>query len=238
VSPFQIGALAFIVVMPALVWWWDRQPHRRALVRHAERALALALFIAYACDLAFKWHQGILNPAHALPMQLCDWALLSIAPALWWRWQLGFDLAYFWALAGTLQALFTPEVGQDVTWLQQLGFFFIHAGIVTGVVHLMLTAHFRPRWPRSIVRIVIASEIYLVTALTVNALTGANYGFLSRKPSSHTMLDFFSNDHWVYVAQLNLVAFVFFALLYLPWWIADSIRGRASSEEGTTNSTN
>lgn len=223
-SPFQIGALVFIVLLPALVWWWDRQPHRRGLVRIAERTLAVALLVTYACDLAFKYHQGVLDAQHALPMQLCDWALFLIVPALWYRWLSGFEIAYFWGLAGTLQALFTPAIAADVVWLQQLGFFFIHAGIVAGVLHLMITARFRPEWPRSIVAIVVASEIYLVTALAVNALTGANYGFLSAKPPTHSMLDLFSDRHWLYVLELNLTGFAFFAVLYLPWAIADARR--------------
>jgi hypothetical integral membrane protein (TIGR02206 family) len=223
-SSFQIGALLLLVVCPLLVWWWDRQPHRRAMVLLAERGLAAALLVAYAIDLVLKWRQGIFTPARALPMHLCDWALLAIAPALWWRWRPGFDVAYFWGFAGTLQALFTPEVGNDIGWLQKFGFFFMHAGIVGGVLHLMLTARFRPEWPRSIVRVVIASELYLATALAVNALTGGNYGFLSAKPTTRTMLDLFSDDPWLYALQLNLTAFVFFALLYAPWAVADALQ--------------
>jgi hypothetical integral membrane protein (TIGR02206 family) len=225
-SSFQIGALVLLVICPLLVWWWDRQPHRRGMVRLAERGLAAGLLLAYTMDLTLKWQQGIFNPARALPMHLCDWALLAIAPALWWRWRPGFDVAYFWGFAGTLQALFTPEVGSDVSWVQKFGFFFMHAGIVGGVIHLMLTARFRPEWPRSIVRVVVASEIYLVTALAVNALTGGNYGFLSAKPTTSTLLDLFSDDQWHYVLKLTLTGFAFFALLYAPWAVADALQRR------------
>lgn len=192
------------------------------MVKLAERALALTLVFAYAGDLAAKWFNGTFTAEFALPMQLCDWALAAIVCALWWRWKACFDVAYFWGLAATLQAIFTPAIAADLHWLRKLGFFFIHAGIVAGVVHLIVTARFRPIWPRSIVRIVIASEIYLATALSVNALTGGNYGFLSHKPTTRSMLDVFSDTPSLYVAQINLVAFVFFAALYVPWWIADA----------------
>lgn len=227
-SAFQLGALAFVVLLPALVWWWDRQPHRRGLVRLTERGLAVALLLAYLGDLTAKALDGRFTPAFALPLQLCDWALFTIMPALWWRWRPGFDLAYFWGLAATLQALFTPAIAADLHWLRQFGFFFIHAGIVAGVLHLMLTAGFRPVWPRSIVRVVIASEVYLACALTANVLTGGNYGFLSHRPETRSMLDLFSTEPWLYVVQINLVAFAFFALLYLPWLLLDRCRGRAA----------
>lgn len=223
-SAFQVGAIAFIVILPLLVWCWDRHPHRRGMVKLAERALALALLLAYAGDLAAKWIDGTFTPQFALPMQLCDWALFAIVGALWCRWRACFDVAYFWGLAATLQAIFTPAIDADLHWLRKLGFFFIHAGIVAGVVHLIVTARFRPVWPRSILRIVVASECYLACALATNALTGGNYGFLAHKPAQHSMLDLFSDTAWLYVAQINAVAFVFFAALYVPWAIADRRR--------------
>ena len=59
-----------------------------------------------------------------------------------------------------------------------------------------------------------------------NSLTGANYGFLSHKPVTASMLDLFSNDHTLYVVQINLTAYVFFAVLYLPWLIIDLVHAR------------
>lgn len=127
-------------------------------------------------------------------------------------------------LAGTAQALLTPAVASDLFWLRLVGFFFIHAGIVAGVLHLLLTGRFRPEWPRSIVRVAIASEVYLALALAANALTGGNYGFLAHKPPTHSMLDLFSDTHWLYVVEINLTAWLFFAVLYVPWLIVDAAR--------------
>jgi hypothetical integral membrane protein (TIGR02206 family) len=178
-SPYQIASLVFVVAAPLLVWWFDRQPHTAHLTRICERGLAAALILALLAELLAKVNDGTFTPALALPMQLCDWALFLISAALWWRWRAGFDAAYFWGLAGTAQALFTPAIASDLPWYRLFVFFFIHAGIVAGVVHLLLTGRFRPEWPRSIVRVLVASEIYLATALAANALTGGNYGFLS-----------------------------------------------------------
>ena len=172
-SPYQIAALFFVVAAPLLVWLFDRQPHTAHLTRICERGLALALVLSYFGELAAKMSDGTFTFALALPMQLCDWALLLISAALWWRWRAGFDVAYFWGLAGTAQALFTPAIANDLVWYRLFVFFFIHAGIVAGVVHLILTPRFRPEWPRSILRVLIASEVYLVVALVVNAMTGA-----------------------------------------------------------------
>lgn len=228
-SPFQIASFIFIIVVPLMVWMFDRKPHTAHLTQICERSLAVALVLALIGELIAKVYDGTFNFANALPMQLCDWALFIISVALWWRWRPGFDVAYFWGLAGTAQALFTPAIGSDLPWFRLFGFFFIHAGIVAGVFHLLLTGRFRPEWPRSIIRIFIASVSYVVIALAVNALTGGNYGFLSHKPPTHSMLDLFSDTHWLYVLEINLTGWAFFAVLYVPWLVADLIRARQES---------
>ena len=142
-------------------------------------------------------------------MHLCDWVLLATAAALWWDWQLGFELGYFWGLAGTLQALFTPAIDPDLAWWRLGVFFFVHALIVTSVLHLMLTERLRPTW-RSLLRVFVCSEIYVLVALAVNAWTGGNYGFLTHRPAQASLLDAFSDTPWLYVLQINVIGLALF----------------------------
>ena len=107
------------------------------LARRLERALAAALIAFYVGDLFMRREDGTFTLDHALPMQLCDWALLAVSAALWFRWRTCFEVAYFWGLAGTFQALFTPAIPEDLHWFRKFGFFFIHAGIVVGILHLL-----------------------------------------------------------------------------------------------------
>ena len=113
-SPFQIASLVFVAVVPLLVWTFDQTPHTAHLTRICERALAAGLVLAFLGELVAKISDGTFHLANALPMQLCDWALFATSAALWWRWRAGFDVAYFWGLAGTAQALFTPTVASDL----------------------------------------------------------------------------------------------------------------------------
>lgn len=154
-------------------------------------------------------------------MHLCDWALIAVAAALLGRSQTCFELGYFWSLCGTIQALFTPAIRADVEWWRLLLFFLGHAAIIAGVLFLLLVTRMRPR---SIYRTYFWSEIYLMSALAVNCWTGDNYGFLSHKPVTPSMLDLFSNVHWLYVAEINLAAVALFAVLYAPWVIMDKLR--------------
>jgi hypothetical integral membrane protein (TIGR02206 family) len=225
VSPLQLSAILFTVLAPLGVWMLDRRIRSLRLLRTLECILAVALVVGMLIEIVLKWFDGDLFLETALPMQLCDWGLVLTSAALVRHWRAGFEIAYFWGLAGTIQALFTPAIPADLHWFRAFGFFYLHAGIVAGIFHLLLTQRWRPT-PHSLIKVVVASEVFLAAALAANALTGGNYGFLSHKPPTRSMLDLFSDTHWLYVLQLNLVAFVFFAVLYAPWFIADLIKGR------------
>jgi len=226
-TSFQTFFIAFTFLVPLGLWQVNRRLKSERFDRVASRTMALVLILTYGCDLSLSIIQGRFAPHLTLPMQLCDWALFAVAAALWFGSQTGFELGYFWGLAGTLQALFTPALDAGVGFWRLLGFFTAHAVIVAGVLYLMLARGFRP-WPRSSLRVVIWSEVFLGTALAVNALTGGNYGFLSEKPPVRSMLDLFAEPGWIYWVQLNLTAFAFFAVLYAPWFVYDRLNGQRS----------
>lgn len=188
--------------------------------RVVTRAIAGILLATELGELFFKAVIEREAPAAILPMHLCDWALLVTSAALWWQAPRCFEVAYFWGLAGTVQGLLTPAIDPALAAWRQVVFFVVHAGIVVGVLFLVFARGLRPvsrSWPR----VLLWSEVYLAVALLVNALTGQNYGFLAHPPITPSLLDYFPRDRWLYVVTINGVALAAFALLYLPWWIAD-----------------
>lgn len=221
--PLQLFFIVFTFAAPPLLWLLGRRFSAPWYDLAVARGLAVVLLLAYLGDLAFKTYDGDLLTGRALPMQLCDWTLFAVAAALWFGWRTGFELGYFWGLSGTLQALFTPAIEATVGVWRIFGFFLTHSVIVVGVVYLMLARGMRPR-PASLVRAILAGELYFVAAITTNTLTGLNYGFLAHKPAQGSMLNLFSDKWEIYVLQMNLTGFVMFALIYLPWFIADRFR--------------
>ena len=45
-----------------------------------------------------------------LPMQMCDWGMAVVIVAMWTGNQRWFEVAYFWGIGGTLQAVLTPNL--------------------------------------------------------------------------------------------------------------------------------
>jgi hypothetical integral membrane protein (TIGR02206 family) len=222
-SWLQIASLAFAFLSPVALWAIHRRnPHPR-LERFFARCYAALLIAVFLAGPLQAYLEGRVDMAHSLPLQLCDWALITTVVALLRQSLLCFELAYFWGLCGTSQALFTPAITPGLEWWRLIVFFLDHAAIVGGVIFLMLVPRMRPRtfW-----NVLLWSEIYLLAALTANGWTGGNYGFLSHPPATPSMLDLFSDSHWLYVVEINAVALLLFAALYAPWIIADRISAR------------
>ena len=214
----QIGFIIFTFAGPLLLWILSRHVGSVRFARGISWFFAVAMLGAYANVLRIVVRDGEFTPDFALPMHLCDWALGITVAALLLRQQLCFELAYFWGLAGTVQALITPALVSDDLG-RIIGFFVVHSGIPASVLWLIFEFKMRPQrgaW----LRVVLWSQFYLAVALAVNAATGGNYGFLSHRPSTHSLLDFFSDTRWLYVLQIDLVALVAFLILDLPWQIA------------------
>jgi hypothetical integral membrane protein (TIGR02206 family) len=221
--------IGLTVGLPVFFWATARGEGRagyRAGVRYGLSILLFANWIAYEVNRAGV---GQLDLAHAAPMQLCDWAMFAVIAALVTLRRGVYEVAYFWGLAGTLQAILTPNLKEGFPSPWFISFFVAHCGIVVGVLYLTAVEGLRPR-PWSIVHALLWSEVYLVSALVVNHFTGANYGFLSHRPFGKSLLDYLSDNHTLYVIEMNLLAVAFYLVLYLPFWVRDGVRTLASPQ--------
>lgn len=228
-STIHLVFLVATILAPPALCWASRRRKSAAFDRGVARTIAGVLLATESGELFFKALIERQTPAAILPMHLCDWALLITAAALWWQVPRFFEVAYFWGLAGTIQGLLTPAIDPAFPAWRHAAFFAVHSGIVIGVLFLVFARRLRPV-PASLPRVWFWSEIYLLAALTVNALTGQNYGFLAHPPITPSLLDVFPRAPWLYVATINAVALGAFALLYLPWWIIDSRRNAVPAE--------
>lgn len=188
--------------------------------------VASALVANYLCYAGYLWVHGTLEWAHALPFQLCDWTMIAVVVALAIGGRSSWlEVAYFWGIGGSLQAILTPNLPVAFPDIRFFSFFLEHCGIVIGITYLMITRKFRPTIG-SVWRTLLWSEIYLVVALTVDFTTGANYGFLMQKPQAASLLSILSDSWPLYILQINGLALIFFALLYAPFAIIDLARRR------------
>jgi len=177
----------------------------------------------YVVYLIFIRSRGTTTWQQMLPMQLCDWGMVVVIVAMCTGNQRWFEVAYFWGIGGTLQAVLTPNLRFGFPDWRFISFFTSHCGIIIGVVFLMLIRRYRP-YPMSIVRVFLWSEFYFVVTFITDKLTGFNYGFLLHKPEAFSILSVLSDSHPLYLLQMHVLALSFFLGLYAPFAIYDLVR--------------
>ena len=201
---------------------------RRSTLENADKAVRYALAAVVALNwigwMLMLYFKHWLNIGNEIPLNLCDWATVATLVALVRPAQKTFEVAYFWALCGTAQALITPDCVWDFPDTQFTLFFVYHGGIIAGVLYLTLGRGMRP-YPQSFPRVLAWTLLYAAVAGTADAIIGTNYGFLRAKPDHPTFLDLLSRWPW-YLPELLVAAVVFMALVYTPFFARDR-RARA-----------
>src|SRR5690606_2146185 len=163
-----------------------------------------------------QWKLGWLTVEDGLPFHLCDVAAFTGAFALLLRHRQLAELTWFWGLAGTLNGLVTPELADDFPSLAFVGFFVLHGIVVVTAVYLAAGRGYIPR-PGAVWRAFFWSQLYLVFASVANLVADTNYGYLRAKPETASLLDSLGDWPW-YILALELLALVFYSVLYLPFF--------------------
>lgn len=227
-GPLHLGILLATVLIPIALSWCARTWHR-------EHAISWALVVTLVVNwLVVLARYAPVRPwPDLLPMHLCDWATFTIAVALLRRGQIWYELAYFWGLSGTLQAVITPDL-PEVDAVRVWTFFIGHSGIIAGVLFATWGLKMRPQFPGSLLRAFAWLQFYAVCAGLVNWQCGTNFGYLAAKPHSASLLDALAPWPW-YIAELEALSLVSFLIYAAPFFCAarKSAIGAGSSSSGS-----
>jgi hypothetical integral membrane protein (TIGR02206 family) len=202
-----VGLLA--LALPALV---RARPATGALVR---AAIALGIVLLLAFEFLTGAREGWLTWRTMLPLELCDAALvLAVVALLRPRLALA-ELLYFWASAGSLLAMLTPDLPWSFPRWEFLVFFGLHGLVLAAATVLVfgMGLHPRPGAPR---RAFLLPTAWTAFVGVMDRLLDADYMYLRRKPSTPTLLDWMGP--WpVYILAGAALALVLFHALALPF---------------------
>ncbi|MGH9017392.1 MAG: TIGR02206 family membrane protein, partial [Acidimicrobiales bacterium] len=160
--------------------------------------------------------EGNFSPRTSLPLALCDMAALVAAAACWTRLALLVEITYFWGLAGTLQAVITPDLNAGFPHLVFFQYMVGHLGIVVAALFLVVGLGVAPR-RGAVVRVFTITLLYTAVVGAVDAAGGANYMFLRSPPGEWTLLRVLGPWPW-YIASAAGVALVLLVALDAPFW--------------------
>jgi hypothetical integral membrane protein (TIGR02206 family) len=211
-GPAHLGVLAVTVLTAVgLVWLVRHHPRAAPGVRFGLAALLLVLMV---WTLISERLAG--TPWSDLaPLHLCDLAIFVGLFALVTRAPLACEVLYFWACAGTLLAIITPDVSVGFPHPRFLSYFALHGGVVVSAV-LVVWGLGRPPRSGAVWRVLLLTNAYAALMGVVNLVFGTNFLFLCAKPANPTLLDWFGP--WpVYILVAEAVALALFTLLALPF---------------------
>ena len=148
----------------------------------AGRTISLVLAVDALVFIAMPVVNGEWSVDTSLPLALCHVALVIAVLACWWPgWLLGVELTYFWGLAGTAQAVITPDLNAGFPEPSS-----------SSSSSAMSASWSRPStsWsacgssPRrgSVLRVFAITLAYAAFVGVFNWLTGANYMYLAAPP--------------------------------------------------------
>ena len=207
-------------------------PAGRERLRWGLVALCVANWLGW--DL-WQLANGIWSVQFSLPLHLCTFAVPLSALMLATRRYRLYELLYFWGFAGATQAMLTPDLsstGYNFPHFVYLIFWTSHGAILWAVVFAAAAWGYRPTWG-SILRVILATNLFMLFIGVVNWLTGGNYMFLARTPEFPSLIDLLGPWPW-YIIPLQLIGIAAFMLVYLPYAIRDWLRPRAASPVAPT----
>ncbi len=177
-----------------------------------------------------SWHVwavqvGVWHVNYALPLHLCSMAALLAIVMLFTHSRPLFELLYFWAFAGTTQALITPDLrGFNFPHFHYFWYFSSHGMVILAVVWMMRMERFRPSW-RGCWRAALITNLYAAAVYPLNLFTGGNYLLLMYKPAVPTIADWLGA--WPgYLLWLELIGLALFVTCYVPFALADWRRAK------------
>jgi hypothetical integral membrane protein (TIGR02206 family) len=162
-----------------------------------------------------------------LPLQLCSIMVWASAIMLLAKNHTIYEFCYFLGIGGAFQAVLTPDLGiYGFPHFRFFQTFISHGLIIASAVYMTGVEGFRPTW-RSLVRVVLWTNLYVVIIFFINSAIGSDYLMLNAKPATPSLLD--TLPAWPgYLIFMELIGIATCVLLYLPFL------ARVSEKNGTS----
>jgi len=153
-----------------------------------------------------------------LPLYLCSFIALFIFIFTYYRKYWMYEILLFWILAGTSQAIITPDISEGFPSFEYVRYWIVHLGLVMIILYATMVFKMRPTL-KSLFKSFLAIQVFFVFSLIINYSLGSNYSYLNRKPNSASVLDYFGEwPYYIFVVEAILIPY--FLIIYLPFYIS------------------
>ncbi len=158
---------------------------------------------------------GPWSASRTLPLYVCDAAALVGSAALLSRGWVLAEITWYWAMAGTLQGIATPDHPIAFFSYDWLEFYTDHIGVVVAATWLVFGLGMHPR-RRAALRVSAVTVAFIALVGVVDALTGGDYDYLHTN-SPPGLLHLLGPWPW-YIVGATGVGLLSILLFDLPFW--------------------
>lgn len=229
-SPSHWISLSIIAVVCILLYSFRFEIHTHVMLRQSVRLLLIIVLLFSEAGLQV-WYisQEVWKSGSSLPLELCGITLLLSVIMLITRSRILYSFLYFAGIGGAFIALVTPNLDYPYPHFRFMMFFVAHAAIILASLYMTWIEGYKPTW-RSLFFTMLALNIVAACVWIVNFLLGSNYMFLSHKPNTYSVLDYFG-PYPYYLLVEELFAFIVFLLMYLLFfWLPERLKSRRRQE--------
>lgn len=162
---------------------------------YLSRFISVALSLTVVTWIFIRLKLGDFDRTTDLPLDFCNLSAL-LMPILMWNPSLAIhEVLYFWILTGTLLANVTPYLYNGFPNFTFMKYWIVHGGLIVVVVYNTVVFELYPEWA-SMLRAFAWLHIYALLMFIANKWLGSNYFYLSGKPPTPTILDYFGPWPW------------------------------------------
>ena len=211
----HITLLVVYVVFAGLIYFWANN----YLSDQAKHILGIALsfvpmfFVLLRMYVAYN--MGEFTYLEDLPFFICRMVSFLLPIMFIIRSKALFGVLYFWILAGTSNAVITPDLDLGLPHFESIFYWLIHNGLIVSILYAVFVLKWYPK-RADVWRAFWWGNAYLVSIHRLNLILGSNYSYTMHKPAGGSILDFFGP--WpLYLLTGQLLALGLFWLFYLPF---------------------
>ena len=176
--------------------------------------ISLTVFLYHLYHIFFKSYDFRTD----LPLYLCSLMALLIPIFSYYRKYWMFEVLVFWIIAGTIQAVVTPDIAFGFPSFDYFRYWIVHLGLLSIIFYAIFVLEMRPRF-KSVFISFFALQLYVIFMVTINFLLDANYFYLNEKPNSASLLDYFGEwPYYIIVTQLIIIPL--FLIIYLGFYLS------------------
>ena len=188
----------------------------KVLDKHNERVklgylLGAILLARFLFIHTYQIQIGIWDKLHSLPLHLCGISAIISFILLFRFNQFLYEFLILLGIPGAIQSLLTPELTLGYDKVLLVEYFVSHGGIILSGLFLTFVLGHAPRF-KSWIRIVVASQVLLVSIHLFNIFLESNYMYTRIKPAVDNIL--IIGEHPFYYIGFEIFGFLNIILFY------------------------